>query len=265
MAAQTAVSQPAAAQTQTNVDLRVPALDTSSDSLFSSSADENATPLTEASLHPTVANFAEAMQYGGGQRRRYGKPRYRGANTNADGSSKYIFFAGAGLAQPTGNTFHYVTPSYDFQVGGGRQFNKHFALPIQFDYDHFGLAGETLNNQENLYNYYINLYNLQNPDAPISPIAGLDGSSHVWSFTVDPTYTVYAGEGLGAYVVAGAGFYHKTTTFTVPTEEQYCDYFYGCYDYAANEPIDSYTSNAVGFNGGFGLTYKFSRFSGEKF
>ncbi len=264
MMAQTPAAQPAT-QAQPTLDLRLPAVDTSGDALFSSSVSEDVTPVTEATLHPNVVNFADAMQYGGGQRKRYGRPRYRGANTNEDGSSKYIFYAGAGLAQPTGNTYHYLTPSYGIQVGGGRQFNKHFALPVQFDYDHFGLAGETLNNQQNLYNYYINLYNQENPTAPISQISGLDGSSHVWSFTVDPTYTVYAGEGLGAYVVGAVGFYHKTATFTVPTTQEYCDYYYGCYDYAANEPIDSYTSNAVGFNGGFGLTYKFSRFSGEKF
>ena len=29
--------------------------------------------------------------------------------------------------------------------------------------------------------------------------------------------------------------------------------------------IDHYTSNAPGFNAGFGLTYKFSRFSNERF
>jgi len=246
---------PASAQAQP-IDFTVMAIDALKDSPFSSSAaPDDATPVTEASLHPTVVNFAEAMQYGGGQRKRYGKTRYRGANTNADGSSKWIFFGGAGLSQPIGNTFHYLNPSYGIQVGGGRQFNKHFAVPIQFDYDHFGFAKETLDNQ-------LALYNTPEIDADFTT---LDGSSHVWSFTVDPTYTIFSGEGLGAYVVAGAGFYHKTATFTVPGEGEYCDEFGDCYTYTANEPVDSYTSNAPGFSGGFGLTYKFSRFSNERF
>lgn len=270
MCAQTPAAQPTTVQARPSLDLRVPALDTSSDRLFSSSADEDAAaPVAVASLHPTVVNFGEAMQYGGGQRRRYGRPRYRGANTNADGSSKYIFYGGAGLGQPLGNTYHYLNPGYAIQVGGGRQFNKHFALPIEFDYDHFGFAKATLDNQQALYNYYIGLYDASTggPNDPnyITPISGLDGSSHVWSFSVDPTYTVYSGEGLGAYVVAGAGFYHKTATFTVPSTQEYCDYYYGCYTYNANEPIDSYTSNAPGFSGGLGLTYKYSRFSNVKF
>lgn len=270
MGAQAPAEQPQTVQAKPSLDLSVPALDTSSVQLFSSSAEEDAAaPVAVASLHPTVANFGEGMQYGGGQRRRYGRPRYRGANTNEDGSSKYIFYGGAGLSQPMGNTFHYLTPSWGLQVGGGRQFNRHFAVPIEFDYDHFGMAGETLQNQQNLYNYFIGLYDASTggPADPnyITPISGLDGSSHVWSFSVDPTYTVYSGEGLGAYVVAGVGFYHKTATFTVPSTQEYCDYYYGCYTYSANQPIDSYTSNAPGFSGGFGVTYKFSRFSGEKF
>src|SRR6202044_1638369 len=61
------------------------------------------------------------------------------------------------------------------------------------------------------------------------------------------------------------GFYHKTANFTVPTTGTYCDPYYGCYQYAANQTIDKYTSNAAGFNGGMGLTYKPSRFAGERF
>jgi hypothetical protein len=228
-----------------------------SDAIFSSSTAQQA-PSMDASVVATAPNFAEMMQYGGGQRKRYGRPRYRGNNTNADGSSKWIFFAGAGLSQPIGNTWHYLTPSYGFQVGGGRQFSSHFALPIQFDYDHFGFAGETLQNQTAIY------------DSPLLFGTGavdglLDGTSHVWSFSVDPTYTFHQGDTWGSYVVAGVGFYHKTATFTIPSTQEYCDYYYGCYQYEANQPIDSYTSNAPGFNGGFGVTYKFSRFSGQRF
>ncbi len=43
-----------------------------------------------------------------------------------------------------------------------------------------------------------------------------------------------------------------------------CDPFYGCIQYQANQTVDDYTSNAVGFDGGLGLTYKPSRFSGQK-
>jgi hypothetical protein len=244
-----------------STEIRPPALNTIATPLFSSSSDQTAATTdgttTEASLNPASGvNFANYMQYGGGQRRRYGSPRYRGNNTNADGSPKYSFFAGAGLAQPTGNTWHYLTPSYGLQIGGGRNFNAKLGLMLQFDYDHFGFTGQTIANQFNILNSQY-VYNGQ--------LASIDGSSHVWSFTVDPVFNVVQGKTTGFYLVAGAGFFHKTANFTTPATGTYCDYYYGCYQYQANQTIDKYTSNAPGFDGGFGLTYKFSRFSNERF
>jgi hypothetical protein len=94
---------------------------------------------------------------------------------------------------------------------------------------------------------------------------GLDGGNHVWSFTLNPTFTLPTEGSLGAYAVVGAGFYHKVTDFTEPGTGEYCDPYYGCYAYSANQTIDHYTSNAAGFNGGIGLTYKVSKFSNERF
>lgn len=254
MGAQAPSVQPAATQAQPSLDLRLPSLDTSGDQLFSSSADQDAAaPVAVASLHPTVADFGEAMQYGGGQRRRYGRPRYRGANTNEDGSSKYIFFGGVGLVQPIGNTYKYLTPSYGIQVGGGRQFNKHFAVPIEFNYDHFGFTGKNLGDEAFIYT----------GDANASD-NGIDANSHIWSFSVTPTYTVYSGEGIGAYVLASVGFYHKVGNLTAPEDELYCPYGY-CEDIEVQGNFATYTSNAPGFAGGIGLTYKFSHFSNERF
>lgn len=186
-------------------------------------------------------------------RRRYGRPRYNDSNHNPDGSSKYGFLAGAGLTLPTGNTYHYFNTSYGFQVGGGRNFNKNFSVNLQFDWDAFGINGATLGSQQNLYNYFG------------AGIAGLDGNNHVWSFSLDPTYNYYQGEKAGVYGVVGVGFYHKVTTFTVPTEGEYFDPYYGLVTYEANSTLDHYSSNAPGFNGGLGFTYKPSRFANEKF
>ena len=233
--------------------------------ISSSSSESGSSDVATVNADPLHLN---AMQYGG--RQRYGQPRYRGGNTNADGSNKYTFEAGAGFTQPLGNTYHYLTPSYGIQVGGGRQFSKKLALLLQFDWDNFGFNGRTLAGQQYIYNTYINDYNVANGYVPsnpnyVAPLASLDGNSHIWSFTLNPTYTIYSGEGLGAYVVVGVGFYHKVATFTTPGLAEYCDPYYGCYQYEANQVIDHYTSNAPGFNGGFGITYKFSRFSNERF
>ena len=195
--------------------------------------------------------------------RRYGRPNYSDSHSNPDGSSKYTFLVGGGASMPVGNTYHYETPSWGFQVGGGRNFSKAVGILLQFDYDHFGLQGATLRNEQYAYNYYCTAAAQQANLCSI--ITNLDGSNHVWSFTLDPTFSLATEGSLGAYAVVGGGFYHKVTNFTVPTTSGYCDYFGNCYQYTANQVIDHYTSNAGGVNGGLGLTYKFSKFSNQRF
>lgn len=188
-------------------------------------------------------------------RRHYGRPNYSDSHSNADGSNKYTFAGGVGFTLPTGGTHNYLTPGYKFQVGGGRNFNKTLGLLAQFDYDHFGYQTATLNKLLTIYN-----------SAPtLAGFTQLGGTSHVWSFTLDPIINYYNGDKAGAYVIGGAGYYHKTANFTVPGTGTYCDPYYGCYQYTANETVDKYTSNAFGANAGFGFTFKPSRFSGERF
>jgi hypothetical protein len=231
-------------QAKPTLNLNVPAVN--SDAMFSSSSSTE----NEVAVNTNHFNFVDAMQYGGGSR--YGRPRYRGGNTNPDGSNKYVFYGGAGFTAPVGDDSSYLKTSWGIQVGGGRQFNKHVALPIEFDWDSFGFTGQTISNQATLYF-----------DDPTNSLYGLDGHSHIWSFSLDPTYTFYSGEGLGAYVVVGGGFYHKAANFFVPVPAEACDFY--CYDYTANETVQNYSSNSAGVNGGVGLTYKFSRFSNERF
>lgn len=234
-----------------------------SSSMSSSGLSEPDVPNTQlASITEQPFHFLNA-QYGGG-RQRYGRPKYRGANTNADGSPKWDFYVGGGLGIPIGDQFNYATTSWAFGGGGGRMFNAHFGTNIEFNYDHFGMTSDALNNQESLYNKSIALYNQENPSNPASPLTALDGNNHVWSFSLQPIYNLTSGEGFGVYVTGGAGFYHKVANFEVPAIGTYCDPFYGCYSYTANQVIDHYTSNAFGVDGGVGFTYKFSRFSGQR-
>ena len=157
------------------------------------------------------------------------------------------------MTLPLGNTSKYLNTSYGFQVGGGRNFNKNFSLMLQFDYDAFGFTGQTLYNQSVLYD----------PTDANGFIGNLDGKSHVWSLTINPVYNFLSREKLGAYVVGGVGFYHKTANFTIPTTGEE-DFFGEIIEFQANQTVDKYTSNAPGFNGGVGITYKPSRFAGER-
>ena len=192
-------------------------------------------------------------------RRRYGRPNYSDSHTNPDGSSKYNFFVGGGLTLPTGGAHNYLATSYDVQVGGGRNFNKTYGVNVQFDYDNFGFQTATLNNLLAIYN------SLGATDQNGNPLSQLGGNSHIWSFTVDPIMNFYTSDTFGAYVTGGGGFYHKTANFTVPSIGTECDFFGNCFQFQANSTIDKYTSNAVGVNGGVGLTYKASRFSSIRF
>ena len=224
---------------------------------FSSSLNSDVSDVAESGASANLASLEKNLslpdlnaQYG---RRRYGAPRYRGSNTNADGSEKYTGFVGGGFTIPLGNTHKYDTPSWGFQVGAGRNFNKNFGMNVEFNWDNFGLQANTIQQQTYIYD----------PTGANGLQGYLDGYSHIWSLSASPIYNIRSGEGLGAYVTAGVGFYHKITTFTVPQEEEILTYF-GPEDYVANAPIDSYTSNAPGVDAGFGLTYKFSKFANER-
>jgi len=240
-------------------------------STYSSSADQAVVPPANVNLAMNVKpfNFLNAMQYGSGSRS--GAPRYRGGNSNADGSSRWIFYGGGGITLPVGDANTYFTPSWGIQGGFGRQFSKKFAVPIEFDYDKFGMTAQTLANQEQVYNLMANQYNAANPGCAgtangcaVAPNP-LDGNMHIWSFTVDPTETFSQGDSWGIYAVEGVGFYHKVSNFLTPETETFFDPFFGPEAFTANQVIDHYTSNAVGFNGGLGVTYKFSKFSNERF
>jgi hypothetical protein len=193
-------------------------------------------------------------------RRRYGRPTYSGGNTNPDGSSKYFGLVGVGLTLPVGDTHVYETPSYGFQFGGGRNFNKNVGVGLQFDYDRFGLQGATLANQNYLYDYGCPTGTVA---AGLCGVTGLDGNNHVWSFTLNPTFTLPTEGSLGAYAVVGGGFYHKVTSFTEPTTEEECYYY--CGEVSVNANVDHYTSNAFGVSPGLGLTWKFAKFSNQRF
>ena len=194
-------------------------------------------------------------------RRRYGRrTNYSDRWHHADGSNKYTFAAGGAFSLPTGSSGKELDLSWKFQVAGGYNFNKKFAILFQYDYDKFGLTGGNLDRQ---YLRYTALGLTDDTGAPIS-FAGLDGNAHMWSLTLNPMYTYYQGDALGAYVIGGGGFYRKVTNFTLPQTGVYCDFFGFCYQFTQNQTFDHYSNNAGGVNGGIGFTYRLSRFASQK-
>jgi len=247
--------QPAAASAQPALNLQaslMAPLDLSSSSSSSSSSDSDAAAPVEHFDMSTAAALQPPP------RRRYRRPNYSDSHTNPDGSNKYTFMVGGGFVLPTGGTHNYASPGWKFQVGAGRNFNKTLGVLLQFDYDKMGIQTHTLNSQLALYN------SLGATDQNGNPLSQLNGYIHDWSFSLDPIVNYYTSDTWGAYVTGGVGLYHKATVFTIPGVGTYCDPYYGCYQYRADQPIDKYTSNAFGVNGGLGFTYKLSRWSGTR-
>jgi hypothetical protein len=230
-----------------------------SSSLYSSSTGEVETAMAEDYL-----SF-DGAQPPPSSRRRYRRPNYSDKMHNKDGSNKLAFMAGAGFTIPAGSdASNYLNTSYDFGVGAGYNWNKKFGMLVQFNWDNFGVPGSVINNQISLYDNAG--FTEVNSDGTTSQadFTGLDAHTHIWSFTLNPTFNFYTSDTFGAYAVVGGGFYHKVTTFTVPVEAEGYDYYYGPYIYTANENFDEYTSNSAGVNGGLGITYKPGRFSSER-
>ena len=218
---------------------------------YSSSASEG----TEAMVVAPVPDFSKMMIGAGGHAQYGGQARNRGYYRTADEAwSNFTVYGGAGVTVPLANTSKYLTPNFDIQAGVGYRFGPHFELPVEFDWDQFGVTKGSLDNQIGIYDYLIS-------DNAVKYL--LDGNSHIWSFSLQPTYTFYSGPRVGAYVKAGVGFYHKVANFTLPGETVDCYYYCGVYE--TNYNLDHYTSNAPGYDAGFGLTYKFSPDSRARF
>jgi hypothetical protein len=194
-------------------------------------------------------------------RRPYSHPNYNDSRTNPDGSAKYTFVVGGGLTVPVGGTHNYLTTSWKVQAGVGRNFNKTFGVIAQFDWDNFGIQTATLNNLLAIYNGPPLFFT----DQTGNPLSQISGTSHDWSFTLNPIINYYTSDTKGAYVIGGAGFYHKIASFSTPAIATACDIFGNCFAFQQNQTFDSYTSNAFGLNGGVGFTYKLSRFASTKF
>lgn len=236
--------------------LKLPADLSSSDLGYSSSAGASETAAAEGFSFAKTEDAAQPPP----RRRRYGRPNYNDRMHNGDGSNKFAAVVGAGFNIPSGDSGNYLNTSWRFQGGVGYNASRKFGVMAQFDWDNFGLPGNVITQQYNLYTAQ------QYVDSNNQPIdfSGIDGHTHIWSLTLNPTFTFYDSDKVGAYAVVGGGFYHKVTNFTLPVTGLGYSPYYGYYQYQANQSFDQYVSNSAGANGGVGVTYKLSRFSNQK-
>ncbi len=205
-----------------------------------------------------------APQYGGG----YGGGRYH-RYSDTSGFSHFAFEAGGGFTAPIGNVtsggftsiigdgFNYPSETYggNYLIGGGWNFTKRFGVLGEFAFDTNKIPGRTLSA----------FYNEIDPQVGLSSsgIANIGGNVHTYSVTAEPTYYYYNGDkhSFAGYVIGGGGWYHKSTNFTAPVEEE--GYFGGVF--VTNQTFTSYSDNALGGNLGTGVSVKpFGQYSSAK-
>ncbi|HTF65932.1 MAG TPA: hypothetical protein VK638_24910 [Edaphobacter sp.] len=237
--------------------LSLPAMDSSSSS---SSAGLPSAP-------DTVSGEQDLGSAGDGRqpppRRPYSRRSYDSDRMhNADGSNRFTVALGGGFAVPAGSSRNVFTVGYALKGGVGYNFSKKLGVMVEVGYDHFGLQGSVITAQQS---YYDSLNIVDPSTGALADFSGLDANAHVWSVTLDPIYTFYQGESLGAYVIGGGGYYHKAVNFTLPQSSYYCDPYYGCYPIVQNANFDTHSANGGGINGGAGVTFRPSRFGSVKF
>ncbi len=202
---------------------------------YSSSADGAADVAINQGPNLLSYHSQESGQNSGG----YGQGGYkRYPSYGQPGFHHIAIEAGAGFDAPVGNTKNSQTFGYNIKLGGGWNFNKHFGTLLEYEFNHTGI-----------------------PDSVLASVGsqagvGVNGSVHLWGFTLDPVYYYKTTGAWGGYVTGGGGFYRKLTTFSTPVYLGIgCDFYYGCYPQYANQTVSHFSSNQGGLNIGTGITH----------
>jgi hypothetical protein len=197
----------------------------------SSASDQPAAPGLGASSYRSQDSGQNSGGYGNGGYKQY--PRY-----GQPGFHHIAIEAGAGFDAPVGNTKNAQTLGYNIKLGGGWNFNHRFGTLLEYEFNRTGI-----------------------PDSVLASVGaqagtGVNGSVHLWGFTLDPVYYYKTTGAWGGYVTGGGGFYRKLTTFSTPVYLGIgCDFYYGCYPQYANQTISHFSSNQGGLNIGTGITH----------
>ena len=153
----------------------------------------------------------------------------------------FTFNVGGGYTATTGNISNRLDGGGHFQAGIGYNLNRYLGILGTFTFHQLGLTGQALNAL----------------DVP-------DGTSRVYSFTVDPKITLPFRVLGGFYLVGGGGWMRRTVEFTQPTVAQtfVFDPWFGYFGPAlipANQVLGSYSQNAGVWDVGGGVNIPLPR------
>ena len=160
-------------------------------------------------------------------------------NRSGPSGRQWTFEAGGGFNAPVGNDRPYITWGGNLTIGGGLRFKPWFSLLGEYQFIDDKLPGAFI--------------------AAANPAGGGNGSggnTKINSLTVDPEIDLLPKSNNSIYVVGGAGWYHKSTNFTVA---QCCD-FYG-YPVVVNAA--SFASSQMGANLGMGFYHRLGGVYGD--
>ena len=164
----------------------------------------------------------------------------------AQNNNHFTFNVGGGFTEPVKDTDGRVNTGFNINAGAGVNFTAAFGMIGEFGFNHFGLAAPTLN-------------------AAGAP----DGSTRLYSLTVNPIIRFNPHGRLDFYAIGGGGYYRRTVEFTAPTVASVTafDPFFGVFFPAAvpaNTVLGSFTQNKAGWNIGAGVSARVKADSNTK-
>ncbi|HTM48636.1 MAG TPA: outer membrane beta-barrel protein [Bryobacteraceae bacterium] len=152
-------------------------------------------------------------------------------------NNKFTFNIGGGFTEPVRNFGRFDT-GFNITAGAGVNFVPNFGLIAEFGFNHLDLTRRALS------------------------IAGVpDGSTRIYSVTLNPIIHLNPRGRFDAYFVGGGGYYRRTIEFTEPSIATVTafDPFFGIFFPAAiptNTVLGSFTQNKGGLNAGAGVSFR---------
>ena len=170
-------------------------------------------------------------------------PRLR---AQSEPESHFTFNVGGGFTPFTGSSSQRFRTGWNAGAGAGWRVSSPFSLGVQFNYNSFGLTRSFIN-------------------AAGTP----GGDGHLWDVTLQPTIRLTTVHSVQPYLVGGVGLYHRTVHFTRPALQNVVlfDPFFGFFpgSVPTNLILRTSTSNAIGGNAGFGLSFGVPKSSSARF
>lgn len=146
---------------------------------------------------------------------------------------------GGGFNAPVSNSTADITWGFNFNLGGGYQFNRRLSALIEYQFIHDKLPGQL-----------------------IGEVGATGGYANIWSFTAAPVVDLFPKSANDVYLTGGGGFYRKVTSFTDPVLAEFCNYYYCSIGYT-NAVVGHFSSNQGGWNAGAGYQHRLGGIYGD--